>query len=462
MDISNPTSLEPAGFTGMAAPRNKTKKLWLLLAGLVLLAGAGLLVFTFIPKKKILKTKTTLTYWGLFEPESVMQPVIAEFEKEHPKIKIQYQNSSFKEYRERLQKAVSAGEGPDIFRIHQSWVPMFGPYLSSVPSSVYDPAAFGSTFYPSAKESLLYQGQYVAIPLMYDGLALFYNEDLFKAAGKLPPKTWDELRKVAIELTVRDQQGKIRTSGVAMGAPNADHWSDVLGMMMLQNGADLGNPSACVESGGGAGKICPGADALAYFTLFTRVDRVWDITQPSSTFAFATGSLAMYFGPSWRVFDIESLKNQYQSKVNYKIIPVPQLPGGNNLSWSSYWVEAVAKNSNKQDKAWEFLKFLSSKETLQKLYQAESALRVFGELYPRVDMADLLTTQPVVGAFIQQAPYAKNWYLSSSTQDRGINDQIIKYYEDAVNAVNNGGDPVSALTTATQGIGQVLSQYGTR
>jgi hypothetical protein len=75
-------------------------------------------------------------------------------------------------------------------------------------------------------------------------------------------------------------------------------------------------------------------------------------------------------------------------------------------------------------------------------------------------MADLLKSQPYVGAYIQQAPQAQSWYLSSRTSDNGINEATIQYYEDVVNAVNNGQDALAALTTATQGIGQVLSKYG--
>jgi len=322
---------------------------------------------------------------------------------------------------------------------------MIGNYLSSLPATVYDNATFDKTFYSSAKETLKYQGQLVAIPLMYDGLALFYNEDLFRAAGIVPPKTWDELRKAANDLTVRDDQGKIRTAGVALGtANNVDHWSDVLALMMIQNGADLSNPASAL-----------GVDAFSYYTLFSKTDRVWEESLPSSTYAFATGSLAMYFGPSWRVFEIKALN----PNLNFKIVPVPQLPGS-NVNWASFWVESVSKSSKNQAAAWEFLKYLSSKEVLQTLYQTETALRGFGEPYPRVDMAEMLKTQPLVGPFIEQAPSAQNWYLSSSTKDNGLNQQVIKYYEDAVNAVNGGQDPTGALQTVAQGVAQVLRQYG--
>jgi len=225
--------------------------------------------------------------------------------------------------------------------------------------------------------------------------------------------------------------------------------------MMIQNGADLTNPAACSTAAGE--EVCLGADALKYFSVFRSVDRVWDETLPSSTQAFAAGKLAMYFGPSWRVFDIKALN----PKLNFKIIPVPQLSGDRKkVAWANFWVEGVSKRSKYKNEAWEFLKFLSSPETLEKLYQAESNLRLFGEIYPRKEMAEKLITNPLVAPFIEQISMAKTWYLCSFTWDNGINDRMIKYFEDAVNAVNKGKTAKEALTTTTQGISQLLSQYG--
>jgi multiple sugar transport system substrate-binding protein len=250
-----------------------------------------------------------------------------------------------------------------------------------------------------------------------------------------------------LELTVRDAAGKIQTAGAALGiTSNVDHWSDILGLMLLQNGADPANPTNNLAE-----------DTLTFYTLFSRSDRVWDETLPSSTYYFASGRLAMYFGPSWRVFEIKALN----PNLKFRVIPVPQLPGV-NLTWASYWVEGVNKKSKYPTEAWEFLKFLSTPEVMQKLYQAQSKLRLFGEPYSRTDMADLLKKEPYVGVFIEQAPKAKSWYLCSRTSDNGINDKIIKYYEDAVNAVNEGASPKEALATVAQGVAQVLSQYGAK
>ncbi|HUV72405.1 MAG TPA: extracellular solute-binding protein [Clostridia bacterium] len=460
------------------------KKLILVFLALILLAGLAFLSKNFLLQRTIGRAPTTITYWGLFEPEAVFQQVIADYEKEHPEVKINYSQENLRDYRERLQAAltrqktstksseagVTPRQSPDIFRIHQTWIPMLADYLSPMPASVYDAASFEQAFYASAKESLRWQSQYLGIPLEVDGLALYYNEDLFKAAGKVPPQTWGELKKTACQLTVRDSQGKIRTAGIAMGTTNnVDHWSDILGLMMLQNGVDPANPAACSQESGaavGSEQVCLGRDALIFYTIFAtdqacqdeevNVGAVWDQFMPTSTYAFSTGMVAMYFGPSWRAFEIKELN----PNLNFKVIAVPQLEG-KKIAWSSYWVEAVSKSSASQTQAWEFLKYLSSEKVMQKLYQTESVQRgSFGEPYSRVGMADLLKDQPFVSAFIEQAPYAQTWYLCSRTSDNGINDKIIKYYEDAVNAVHKGQNPLSVLTTTTQGVNQVLQQYG--
>ena len=74
---------------------------------------------------------------------------------------------------------------------------------------------------------------------MIDGLGLYINEDLFATAGVTPPTTWTEVISIVPRLTVKNGS-TIVTSAIALGtATNVEHFSDILALMFLQNGASL-------------------------------------------------------------------------------------------------------------------------------------------------------------------------------------------------------------------------------
>lgn len=431
-------------------PRKSFSRIYFYIGGVVVVLV--LLLIGFLSFRKGTGSTSTITWWGLWEDSASIQPLIDEYEKSHPGVKINYIKESQQDYRERLTSALAKGAGPDIFSFHNSWVPMFRNDLDTLPASVMTPADYAKTFYPTASSDLTSGTGIVGIPLEYDAITLYINQDIFSKAGKTLPKTWDELRTLARELTVKDDQGVITQAGVALGrTENVDHWQEILALMMLQNGVDLSNPT---------GKSAE--DALTFFTIFSQSDGVWDATLPPSTQAFAAGKLAMYFGPSWRAFEIE----QANPNLKFITVPVPQLPKDNanqpDITYATYWAEGVWTKGPNKLAAWEFLKFLSSQTSLTKLYQNESLQRSFGEPYPRQDMASLMSDHSVLGSIIKPALGAESWYLDSRTFDgpTGINSQVGNYYADAINAVNGGNTPVAqALQTAATGIGQVLSQY---
>lgn len=397
----------------------------------------------------------TIKYWGLWEPKSIMDQVFAKYTTTHPNVKIEYELQTPRDYRERLQARIAEGTGPDIFRFHNTWVPMLKNELAQIPNSVIDGQTFKNTYYQVAVKDLTGPAGLWGIPLEFDGLGLYYNEDLLKAAGFTQlPTNWDELRTMAATLTVRDETGKIQTSGVALGAAdNIDHFSDILAVMMVQNGVDLTKIITGEEK-----KDKLATDALDFYTVFAKGDtRVWDETQESSTLAFAAGRLAFYFGPSWRAFEIK----QANPALNFKITPIPQLPGRDRrFDWASYWVEGVSVKSKNQNIAFDILKFLTQPDTLQTFYTEAAKLRLFGEPYPRVDLAEGISADPFVGAYIQSAPGGFSFPAATFTFDNGLNDRIVNFFKDAVNSVNSGVDTKTALETLTKGINQVFSQFG--
>ncbi len=385
----------------------------------------------------------TLEYWGLWEPSEVMETIFKEFESQNPGITVQYVSQSHRDYRERLQTAIASKTGPDVFRFHASWAPMLARELAPLPANILTTTDFESAFYPVARAQLTINETIVGLPVMYDGLMLYYNKDIFQTAGLQPPKTWSELRTAATTLTIREGD-QIKRAGVALGnVSNVEHFSDILALLMLQNGAKLESPSSP-----------EGRDALLFYTNFLTQDKVWSDIMPTSTVAFARGDVAMMIAPSWRAFEIQSINPSLQFATS----TVPQL-ANERLTWASYWAEGVNALSTKQDAAWKLLQYMSSNATQKKLYAAQAQVRSFGEPYSRKDLADELAAQPLVAPLLQDAPYAKGWYMSSYTHDNGLNDQLIKYYADAVNAIITNKAIQEVLNTLSSGVQQVLTQY---
>ncbi len=424
-----------------------------LIIGVVLLAViAGILYWKFAPSTPVPTgpQNITLTYWGLWEEDEGIRPAILAYQKLHPNVTIKYVRNSSINYRTRLQTQLRAGQGPDLFRLHNSWVPMFVNDLFPAPANVLTKAEFSQIFYPVAQSTLTAGSTIYAVPLEVDGLVMFYNEDILKSAGVQPPSNWQDFLAAANKMTVRDTDGNIVTSGAALGSPgNVDHWSDIVGLLFSQQ--PNGNLAAPANR--------DGADVLKFFTSFVTDpnNKTWDTTLPSSTQMFIEGRLAFYFAPSWRADDIR----QANPGLKFKTAPVPQLPGGRSVAWGTFWAEGVSAKSAHPTEAWDFLKFMVQVDTLRSLYAQQSQTRLFGEPYSRTDLAPQLIGDPLVGSVIVQAPYYKSWYLNSRTFDAGLNDEMIKYYEDAINSVlqNSSNDPLEALQTTARGVQQVLDKY---
>lgn len=415
-----------------------------LLIGLGAIIFLVVLGFTILPRFNKSSEPVTLNYWGLWEPISVMQSVIAEYESANPNVKINYSMQSPRNYRTRFLASANQANPPDIVRIHNTWLPMLKNDLSPAPESVIALSEL-TNYYPIVSQNFVSGGKLYALPMGIDGLALLYNEDIFQEAGATPPSDWNTLRKLAFDLTITNPDtGIIERAGVALGTTNnVEHWSDILGLLILQNSGNPGKPSEEAVQ-----------DALTFYTIISTQDKSWDSTQPNSVYAFATGTVAMILAPSWQISEIQAINPD----LNFKVVPAPVLPSA-NFAWATYWAEAVPISSKNPTEAWKFIKYLSTPDVLQKMYAGASQIRAMGEPYPLSSMSSTLANDPLAGAYVTQAPNYKSWYMASRTYDDGINDQLNKYYEDAINGINNGSTVGSILKPLDEGVTQLLLKY---
>jgi len=279
---------------------------------------------------------------------------------------------------------------------------------------------------------------------------LMYNQELFKKAGiNSAPVSWDDVLDNVAKLTVKNQEGRIVTSGIALGtASNVEHYSDIFGLFLTQNGGDIAKLSRPEAAG-----------ALESFRRFAESDSaVWDELMPNSVQAFAQEKVAMIIAPSWQVHTIKAINPE----LSIKIVPVPMIPGSKPISIASYWVEGVSRYSKNQLEAWKFLQFLSGKESETKLFELQSKVRRFGNAYSRQDLGDLLLEHEYLGAVIKQANSEGSFRsipIISRTHDAGINDSIAGYIQNAINETIQGVSYEQALSTAEIGVVQVLTNF---
>jgi ABC-type glycerol-3-phosphate transport system substrate-binding protein len=447
MSVSQPVVPPKKGFP---------KVLIFILVGVVIIIGIFSAMLALKNKKPttLIGTKGEITWWGM-EDEEIYAPLIDEFQKQNPNVRVKYEKQSKTDYRTRLSNSIDDETGPDIFEIHSTWVPMFKADLAPLPSNVMNKEEYTRTFYPVVSSDFTSDGEIVGIPLEYDALTMFINEDIFTSALKAPPKTWDEVAQLGLDLTQRDSRKQILQSGVALGiTDNVDHWPEIVGLMALQNGANLSKEANSNQV----------KDALVYYAHFSRNDHDWDNTLPPSTSAFAKNKLAMYFAPTYRASEIA----QTSPDLKFRTVPLPQLqkenPSDPDMSYATYWAQGVWNRSKNSEISWKFLTFLTTPESLQEINKTRKDKNLLEVAYPRPDMAVLQKDDKILGSIVALAPVAKSWYLASDTNDgdSGINHQLSDVFNELISAALGRGDINKLLDALPGRINQILASFVSR
>lgn len=404
---------------------------------------------TFTEDNKTPPPPPIITVWGFEEDEKLLKLAGEEYKKIHPEVTINFVKQSTLNYRARVQNQVKNSQGPDLFKIHNSWIPMFltTSALYPAPKEVYELGDYAVDFYPVSKETLTYEDRIYSMSYGIDGLLLYYNEEILKNAGVIVPTNWAQFVAASVRTTVPNPDGSIQTAGAAMGTTeNVDFWPEILSLLFLQEpGASLEQPNTP-----------SGANVLKFFTDFVTDPnkKTWDRSLPSSTEMFAKGRLTFYFAPASQARVIRELN----PNLNFKVTKVPQLPG-RDVGLAGFWGYGVSSSAKNPNLAWDFLKFLTSDAMQLKLFVEESKLKGMGFAFSKVDLRSDLEEDPVLSAVVLQAPVFKSWYLNSYTGDQGINDAMIAAYQSAVDSSGSGQNPLSSLQSTAGEVAKILNEY---
>src|SRR3989338_9554708 len=383
-----------------------------------------------------------LIWWKPFEDSQNVQELINNYQQLHGNVQIKYVKKDSAEYENELLKAIATGNAPDIFSIHNDWLPAYESIIAPAPESLISPKAYKDNFADVAYNDFVKGNRIYGVPLSIDALALFYNKDILGSAGLFPPTTWPELVNMVPKLTQVSKTGVFAQSGVALGtSENVNRGVDILTLMMLQNGTKFySDDFTSAEFDQSQEDFNPGVYALTLYTQFANPSKQsysWNVRNDQSVDAFTQGKLAMMLAYQY----LQPLIKAKAPNLGWDTAPVPQIsPEVLKVNFANYWGEAVTSAAKNQAAAWDFLNFITSKEELEKYYAKHKV---------PASRKDILPQQQVdadIGVFAEAIFTAKSVYK----KDARIYEGVFKTMIDSV--VLNGVPIDDALRNAAEQI----------
>ena len=265
-----------------------------------------------------------ITVWsGYPEMGPFYQHVAEGMTAKYPDLKVNVEPISLREHEKRVALGLSSGlDGVTVIELSGSTASRYveNGLLPTPPDDVAafatDPKNFGQFFIDAASAN----GQVYGVPLFRGQGALFYNTDMFKAAGLTePPKSMEEYTADAEKLTERDASGNPTVSGWSLRLSGGGQGiAEKFWINLFQRGANVLEPA-------GDGKWKAGyANDAGVKTLGQYLDLIYtkDTVKPempADAEAFERGQTAMFIRESWVIADIAAKA----PNLHYATAPLP-------------------------------------------------------------------------------------------------------------------------------------------
>lgn len=333
-------------------------------------------------------SKTKITVWHYFSDrnqQKAVQELADKFNSSQKKIEVTMKFLPREELTKQFTLGLVADKLPDIGIVDNPDMASFSSMglFADITDKLNAVFPDKSKFYSGPLSSCELNGKYYGVPFGSNDLGLFYNKDMFIAAGIQPPTTYDELKTAAKKLT------KTGTYGLAMSAPKSDEGSFQYLPWLLSTGAKY-NEVGSTE----------GISALKYITDFIKEGsmskEVINWTQNDLEKQFATGKAAMVEDGPWI---INTLK-QDAPNLNWGVVKLPKDKiyasdlGGEN--WG------IIKGHHEAE-AWEFIKFTQQKSIMKEYTAAFNYIPAIKDI---AESDEKITKDPVMSVFLDELQYA--------------------------------------------------------
>ena len=370
--------------------------------------------------------------------EASYQALVTEFNKSHPDIHVTMTAEPWATVAQKLPAAWATGGGPDLATPSSDPGSIFN-YIKTNSVLPLDSAVgtgsgqIDSSAFPSVvRNAFTVDGKLYAVPANMATLVLYYNKDMFAAAGiKTAPTTEAEFIADAKKLTV-SSGGKVSQYGLSLADNNTIQMWPILQWM---SGGDIVDAKGCATVNSAAS-----ISALTQWSQLVIQDHISPIGQAGSDAdtLFSSKKAAMEINGPWAASGYTS------AGINLGMVKVPVGSAG-PVTLASTVPLMIERNGPHTAQAEEFLAWYTSKTAQLKFSQ------ISGFPPARTDLGSALSGNATVSLFASALPDAK-LYLAGLPEATSIDSDV---YVPMIQRIERGANVASATASAATQINKL-------
>lgn len=283
----------------------------------------------------------TLRFSSFFTPQEKTefnQQILPQFHKQYPNVNVSLE--AIPDQRIKAIAQIAAGTAADVTNLGDGDVDYYISQNALKDLTPYVGKSFLNQFLPNTLSIGKQGNSQYALPKNYSTLAVYYNKDLFKAAGvPLPTKnlTWDQLRSDALKLSK-----KSGTYSMLIDPTNSRLAGEVVnsfgGRLISKDGKQI---TGYMDS----------ATTVKAITFWTNLVTKDHVAPTPSEFASATNGGADPFAQGKVAINITGIwpSPTYSStaKLHFGVVPFPQSSGHpqtNTIYWAGFAMTRTTKH----------------------------------------------------------------------------------------------------------------------
>lgn len=396
----------------------------------------------------------TITYYGGWTGADLetMQQLVNEYNSSQDIVKVEFTSLQWSEIFTKFLADYQAGSSPDIIAMHTFEMGQFVEMGVLDAQEVAVMNLNSEDYAQTAWEGCLYNNELYGVPIGINMHALYYNKDLFKAAGiEKVPATKEEFIEVAQKLTL-DVNGKNASEAgfdksnikqYGFGFLQNHHGFYQTYALMNQQGynpftADFKEISLDVEKA---------SKAIQYLEDLIHTYHVTPVGEKSPIDDFKAGNVAMIIDGNWQLSGLKDVPFDWDTAEYPQIFEEKAVWGAAELL-----AFPASKNpdTNKQLAARHFVKWLSDHSAKWamsgqipaniKAQQDSEKLKGIDAFYAEIEHVKFLPAHPLaVTLFSSKAPSPILTMAQDATLNNKAPAEIVAQFEKDINNVLKNG-----------------------